>query len=974
MNATIQAQAEYRSRFGNYRYKLQIVDSHQESENIRLYNITPEGAVIQYEVQDQNVFQPIIPSTCRFTLVCETLAEVAFLRAVARSESGRYGVRVLRADNNGTPTSVYWLGTLISDQFNFNDRLPLHVDFLASDDLGYLKDIPYTQSNGERFTGQQTVTEHILNCLNLLRTKWHWGYFVTILGTDFYNGMLQYSDDIRSNTFAGSGTTGNIFDYTKIRHMAFYTDNEQRVENAYNVLKDLLLFFNCQLYFTYSTNFVSFIVRPFGSYQKYAEDGTALQNGKFVRANNVNFTVYQSNLSTLDIGSTTDSRKQGGSFSYLQPYKKVTRKNNREDNTESIFNKSFEEEQNGTLLNGLTMSDGNENASVYKIDQTYNLTTLTGLEVGEQFKVRLDLLVYFNASVATDYPTLVHSTASGFSGTMPEAFNIFRIRVKLQFRLSNSDGNDHYLKRELTTGGQVPVYANFSGFSSTPQYYTDEYEIENGTWDTSGSVKEVHFISAPFDGNVSQNVTFSNDFITPEIGTFGSGEHEGTKVKVEVDLVAYDGTILSVATSGNNYLFEDSHNHNVSARVRINNFNGYDSSNLQTFTSVNDIDARKTLNAESPKHIGDYSSMFASPQYLHSTGQYVVEGGGYISANETTSVFPAAKLCAEEIAAYYSRHREKYEGTLIKVVPTFSTVVTYDNSLVGGGTDTIKCKVQKIRYITGIEEADVTLIELDRDKHLTSMESNVKKDDDGGYIPPPDPPLPPISGLESALVSNMGVVVAPSVDVTAAAVARNRSGQTGQLLAAIDANGVLQEIDDGSNGHILSTNGSGVYSFGAQSFMYMLASHSFMGTLSREDYYYYGSNFYGFSSFAVNSSASGISSINDQYAHNGIVVPYGFSRLVFKSTIRNDSNANDIDVTILKGARPNGSSSNITLTSLGTGSANNDAGVDLHYNCDIDITGLSITAGELIFVVFKRADGGAVTTNINVSYSLLAIT
>jgi hypothetical protein len=276
-------------------------------------------------------------------------------------------------------------------------------------------------------------------------------------------------------------------------------------------------------------------------------------------------------------------------------------------------------------------------------------------------------------------------------------------------------------------------------------------------------------------------------------------------------------------------------------------------------------------------------------------------------------------------------------------------------------------------YNTGLEETEIAGVQVARDAVFT-----VAVDGKGGKDSVDDPVLPNgnpnDTGLVNGLITNTQAKVAPAITVTSAAAVRDRTSQTGQQIAAIDTNGVIQEIADGSSGHILSTNGSGVYSFGAQSFMYMLASHSFMGSLGREDYYYYGSNFYGFSSFTLNSSASGISTIQDDYAHNGIVVPYAFTRLIFKSTIRNDSNANDIDVTILKGARPNGSSSAITLTSLGTGSANNDAGVDLHYNCDIDITGLSITAGELIFVVFKRADGGSVTTTINVSYSLLAIT
>lgn len=49
MNATVQARADYRSRFGNFRYRVEIVDSTQVTTNAREYDITRSGAVIDYE-------------------------------------------------------------------------------------------------------------------------------------------------------------------------------------------------------------------------------------------------------------------------------------------------------------------------------------------------------------------------------------------------------------------------------------------------------------------------------------------------------------------------------------------------------------------------------------------------------------------------------------------------------------------------------------------------------------------------------------------------------------------------------------------------------------------------------------------------------------------------------------------------------------------------------------------------------------
>ena len=62
MNGTIQARADYRSKFGTYRYRVEITDAESPAQNIRAYDITPAGAVITYEGDEENAFQPIVPS------------------------------------------------------------------------------------------------------------------------------------------------------------------------------------------------------------------------------------------------------------------------------------------------------------------------------------------------------------------------------------------------------------------------------------------------------------------------------------------------------------------------------------------------------------------------------------------------------------------------------------------------------------------------------------------------------------------------------------------------------------------------------------------------------------------------------------------------------------------------------------------------------------------------------------------------
>ncbi|MGI9587815.1 MAG: hypothetical protein ACR2MR_06370 [Dietzia maris] len=181
---------------------------------------------------------------------------------------------------------------------------------------------------------------------------------------------------------------------------------------------------------------------------------------------------------------------------------------------------------------------------------------------------------------------------------------------------------------------------------------------------------------------------------------------------------------------------------------------------------------------------------------------------------------------------------------------------------------------------------------------------------------------------------------------------------------------------DGTNGQALTTDGSGNLSFstisggGGGSSSYVLASSSTRVPMYYANRYYFGSSSYGWDTDTGYSTSSAIdSSLSDDYAHMGIVAPTAISTLKIIGTLRNDSSADDVDVYVYRGSRPNGSSSNITLTEL----IDVDISVtqDRHQNVDATATSAGISAGDLIFVAFKRA-GSNGTKYVNTSYTLHA--
>ena len=176
----------------------------------------------------------------------------------------------------------------------------------------------------------------------------------------------------------------------------------------------------------------------------------------------------------------------------------------------------------------------------------------------------------------------------------------------------------------------------------------------------------------------------------------------------------------------------------------------------------------------------------------------------------------------------------------------------------------------------------------------------------------------------------------------------------------------LTALELGSN---LTISGTTLNASGGST-SYVLASHSGRASMYYPNRYYYGSSSYGWATdSSISYSQTSATTLNDQYAHMGIVAPTAITNLALKATVRNDSSSDDVELYVFKGSRPNGSESSISLTQLFYVSSGTDSDQDLHFSADASTSSAGISAGDLVFLALKR--GGANGTKyVNISYTL----
>jgi hypothetical protein len=284
------------------------------------YSFDTISLSLQYDSESQQGaerFTPIIGSSCNLSLLINNNDLQTLLLDIGLAIEGRFTMHLTAYEDDNTTVSFNWYGYIVTDLVQFED-IPLSIGYVAQitaiDGLGWLKTLDYKSAVGP-YIGQDTVVQHILNCLNQLD-------FVQSELVANSLPVLHTVFNWNENTTAYSA--GNDYALlTVIQHRAFYhkdTKNNYNYQSCYDVLKKICQTFGARLIF--SGNQYWFI-----QVNEYARNPAAHRYFKYsalgVQASGTfTFDFTMSNIQTNLPGSDL-MRLSGGKWTYYPALKNV---------------------------------------------------------------------------------------------------------------------------------------------------------------------------------------------------------------------------------------------------------------------------------------------------------------------------------------------------------------------------------------------------------------------------------------------------------------------------------------------------------------------------------------------------------------------------------------------------------------------------------------------------------------------------
>ena len=214
------------------------------------YDFDTIGLQLQYDSesqQGQERFTPIIGSRCSLSLLINNSDLETLLLDIGLAVEGRFTMELTAYEDDGTTVSFNWYGYIVTDLVEFED-IPLSIGYQAQisaiDGLGWLKTLDYKSAVGP-YVGQDTVVQHILNCLNQLD-------FVQENLVANSLPVLHTIFNWNENTTAYSANNDYAL-LTVIQHRAFYhrdTKSNYVYQSCYDVLKKICQTFGARLLFS----------------------------------------------------------------------------------------------------------------------------------------------------------------------------------------------------------------------------------------------------------------------------------------------------------------------------------------------------------------------------------------------------------------------------------------------------------------------------------------------------------------------------------------------------------------------------------------------------------------------------------------------------------------------------------------------------------------------------------------------------
>ena len=311
--------AEFRDDSGIL-YQLNIWDANFTGTATE-FTLGAEGFTLDYHADGDGTHQPLVASTCEFTMLEQSTDDDSFLDDLVDSVDGDITLAIVR-NNDG---DKFWTGQIGAEQVTRQDiHNPAPVHIRAQCGLGMLHDKLFTDDDGTPYSGFSQLS-HILTKALDVPTKHFYGTSTIDSWLVIFEDFISTDHDA-SVTCALSSTLTNNATWTKPNE-----SGDARFYTCADVLRSLALTFNARIFQSNGR----WIFMPIGAYRFNTSNKalTAFRKTGFIGSDTKLGT-------TLDLTRSTGQnlkRLRGWSQSFMRPLKSVTRTQDFQGNVPLVY-------------------------------------------------------------------------------------------------------------------------------------------------------------------------------------------------------------------------------------------------------------------------------------------------------------------------------------------------------------------------------------------------------------------------------------------------------------------------------------------------------------------------------------------------------------------------------------------------------------------------------------------------------------
>ena len=592
----------FQTEGGQY-FTLHIHDT-DHTGNVVEVNTAPPGFILTY-AGGENVFHPVIPSSCTVPLYIENATDEAFLNDLTTSDEGRFRITIRKGNSDTAP--LWWVGVMTLDNITIpDDSFPYQVEIKAVDGLQLLSRIPYDNQ-----AGPYDIKSVLLYVLNEIGTA---DLFVTDGADDVAMIALTDIQPDESTFFDPLGAV-------KLKPALWdpVAQVYQFDADCETVLTQIMRTYNMRCYMSAGKFWIDSIGKPLNSVATYA-------HSQFLWDGSVSTTTVP-RLGVLNVNSASGGLKRltGWNSQFLTPVKAVERPLNYGEGT-IISNE---------LVGGAAIVTSGATTGTSVV--SYTFASENDFPVGSTFSMRGRVVI------DADYLEIT-SNRTG------------RIKVSIMLKVGA-----YYLKRSIALHPTESQTVAADEFNSTPT--ADEsvlvWEDPDGfEWNTTAS-NRVQFGSdilnynrpvPNFSTGQDDRTTVQIDFTTPPLPAQASGNIELSFIGV-----GFNGNGGDMSQAKKDVTFMDI----VAALNSGEGFNG----NSVIYSAEIDNNATETR-IEDPVIYGS-QLVFTNDYYFNPAELYNVNGS---LPDWKSTLTPTAagvhSICVQDQLQYFSKPRRIWSGTV----------------------------------------------------------------------------------------------------------------------------------------------------------------------------------------------------------------------------------------------------------------------------------------------------------------------